>query len=79
MTHHNNTLQNLKDAGCGDDFIENFFKKSDDIKSQLCMLSKHRTILLRYLHKYQKELDCLDFLVYSIKKNLNNKGKESDT
>lgn len=43
------------------------------------MLSKHRASLLRSIHKYQKELDCLDFLVYSIKKNLNTKEKENNT
>lgn len=60
--------ENLKDAGLNDKQIQDFFNKSNDTKSQLCILSRHRRILLDIIHKYQKELDCLDFLVYEMKK-----------
>lgn len=60
--------QNLQDAGCDKQFIQNFLQQTTGCSGQMRLLSQHRTCLLEQLHKCQKEIDCLDFLVYSLKK-----------
>ncbi len=35
----------------------------------LPQLAKHRRVLLDALHREQKRIDCLDYLVYTIEKN----------
>lgn len=69
-TLDNGTFQNLKDAGCSDEFIDSFARIASDenIKKQLDLLSKHRVSLLGSVHAYQKKIDCLDYLIYKIKK-----------
>lgn len=52
--------QNLIDAGCSKDLIETCM--------ELPLLSKQRINLLDSVHNGQKQIDCLDFLVYSINK-----------
>ena len=68
---------NMKDAGCSEDTIQRFLLcyQADDIKGELKVLSNHRQALLDEVHKGQKEIDCLDYLVYQIEKGL--KTKES--
>lgn len=63
-------LRNLKDAGCGDDVIENFLGlwKAGRTKEQMKLLSIHRAALLDRVHAGQKMIDCLDYLVYELKK-----------
>ena len=62
--------QNLIDAGCREDLIKTCMElaKADRWKRILPLLSKHRTDLLDAVHDGQKQIDCLDFLVYSINK-----------
>lgn len=64
-------LQNLKDAGCSEKTAEQFFelKVKGKIESQLKLLSKERSVLLQNVHVSQKKLDCLDYLIYCLKKN----------
>lgn len=61
-------IQNLKDAGCDTETIENFMSdlQKGDEKSSLKRLSVHRKKLLDSLHKEQKCIDCLDYLVYQM-------------
>ncbi len=68
---------NMKDAGCSEDTIQRFLLcyQADDIKGELKILSNHRQVLLDEVHKGQKEIDCLDYLVYQIEEGL--KTKES--
>lgn len=63
-------LCNLRDAGCGDDVIEKFFqlRKEGRTKEQAKLLSIHRAALLDRVHAEQKMIDCLDYLVYELKK-----------
>lgn len=63
-------LRNLKDAGCGDDVIEKFFwlRKAGRTKEQMKLLSIQRAALLDRVHADQKMIDCLDYLVYELKK-----------
>lgn len=63
-------VQNLKDTGCDQDTITAFM---DDLREEkltdgLKLLSTHRRSLLDELHKAQKRIDCLDYLVYVLKK-----------
>ena len=38
-------------------------------KEMLSLLLRHRTVLLNILHKRHDNIDCLDYLIYKIKKN----------
>ena len=60
-------VQNLKDAGCSDEAIARLLKCKDN-KELLCLLSRHRAELLDDVHRCQKRIDCLDYLVYQLKK-----------
>lgn len=63
-------IQNLKDAGCDSETIEKFMldlqkgKEANGLKR----LAAHRKNLLDSLHREQKCIDCLDYLVYQMKK-----------
>lgn len=71
------TIQNMKDAGCSEDTINRFLLcyQADDVKGELKVLSHHRQNLLDQIHKGQKEIDCLDYLVYQIEKSVREKEK----
>lgn len=63
-------IQNLKDSGCGENMIETFVNNFNDKKFSdgLKLLEAHRRVLLDELHKEQKQIDCLDYLVYKMRK-----------
>ena len=63
-------IQNLKDAGCDTKTVEQFMKlrKEGNIKEQLDLLSRQRCKLLDRVHREEKRIDCLDYLVYQIQK-----------
>ena len=63
-------LRNLKDAGCNAEMIVRFFElqSTGNRHEQLKLLFSHREDLLQKLHKSQNRLDCLDYLIYDIKK-----------
>ncbi len=72
-----NIRQNLIDAGCTPEQTEKFMQKlnNGDIKNGLKQLFEHRCCLLDDLHKEQKCIDCLDYLIYMIKKeNMKNEA-----
>lgn len=62
-------IQNLKDAGCDSETIEHFMEDLQKGKeaSSLKRLAVHRQKLLDSLHREQKCIDCLDYLVYQMK------------
>lgn len=62
-------IQNLKDAGCSPDTIKDFLLYLDGNRKeeQLALLEKHRSELLNVVHKEEKKIYCLDYLVYQIK------------
>lgn len=70
--HETNKIiyQNLLDAGCDQITTDRCMlllkegKKSDMIP----ILSKYRKGLLEIIHKEQKQIDCLDYLIYKIKR-----------
>ena len=65
-----NVIQNLEDAGCDASTIETFIRllQNGETKKQLLLLSRHRANLLHNLHENQRQIDCLDYLAYQIKK-----------
>ena len=66
------TIQNMKDAGCVKATVEHFMKlgETGDTQEQLKLLSIHRKQLLDRVHREEKRIDCLDYLVYQIRKSL---------
>lgn len=63
-------IQNLKDAGCDSETIEKFMADVQKGKEAngLKRLAVHRKKLLDSLHREQKCIDCLDYLIYQMKK-----------
>lgn len=63
-------IQNLKDAGCSEGLIGQFQECCSQGKEKegIRLLRKHRDTLLDAMHREQKRIDCLDYLLYQIKK-----------
>ena len=65
-------IQNLKDAGCASDFIQPFmqhYKQGETSEQLRRTLSKQRGLLLDNVHESQRQLDCLDYLIYQLRKS----------
>lgn len=71
MNEKEKIIENLADSGCDSCFIADFMQTSE-LRKQLKMLEKHREKLLDIYHKDAKKLDCLDYLIYHIKKSERN-------
>lgn len=63
-------IQNLRDAGCGQEQIRQFLEdqREKQTEAQLAMLGKHRECLLERIHAEERQISCLDYLVYQINK-----------
>ncbi len=63
-------IQNLKDAGCTQDIIVCCIACMEQGKKKelLKRLEEHRTDLLHKVHEEEKQIDCLDYLVYQIRR-----------
>lgn len=63
-------LRNLVDADCDENTIRKYLalEKLGKKKEQLRLLYNHRCSLLDNLHTAQEKIDCLDYLIYKIKK-----------
>ena len=61
-------IQNLEDAGCAPDVIECCMTCMEQGKKKelLNRLEDHRNSLLHKVHEEEKQIDCLDYLVYQI-------------
>lgn len=61
-------VQNLKDAGCSQETIDCCLAclEAGQKEELLKRLEKHRKGLLEQVHKGQKQIDCLDYLVFQI-------------
>lgn len=61
-------VQNLKDAGCSRGTIEEFIRCYDrkQKEEQILLLQRHRDQLLRQVHREEKRISCLDYLIYQI-------------
>lgn len=66
--------RNLKDAGCGAADIERFLQLGQEGKrpEQLRLLRQHRAALLDRLHVSQRQIDCLDYLIYHMEERNGN-------
>lgn len=66
---HGSIYQNLIDAGCSRQMAECCMAliQERDMPELFRQLSKHRRHLLDQVHIHQKEIDCLDYLVYALK------------
>lgn len=65
-------LENLADAGCDDDEAKNILGhiKNDEVPLALSLLAAHRKKLLGEIHDDQHKVDCLDYLVFQLRKGL---------
>ena len=63
-------LQNLEDAGCSGEMIQKcmVMAEKDDADGLLRSLACHKKDLLQMVHTKQREIDCLDYLIYTIEK-----------
>ena len=70
-------LRNLKDAGLPVPMIEKYLALCGmgDTREQLRILSSHRARLLDKIHKTQKHVDCLDYLVSRVEEEVSLKFK----
>lgn len=61
-------IQNLKDAGCGQDTVARCMACMEQGKKEelLKHLEAHRNDLLHKVHAEEKQIACLDYLVYQI-------------
>ena len=59
--------QNLVDAGCDSSQIEAFEHLAGSV-DRLDLLEAHRKDLLEKLHQSQRQIDCLDYLLYQLRK-----------
>lgn len=62
-------VQNLKDAGCDEEKIKCFMDYAGygDVIYCLALLEEHRRLLLEQVHLEERQISCLDYLVYKIK------------
>ena len=62
-------IENLEDAGCDEALRQQFSALwfAGDQKGQLRLLTGYRRLLLDEIHESQKKLDCLDYLIYTMK------------
>lgn len=67
-------IRNLRDAGCGTADIERFLQLGQENRrpEQLRLLRQHRAALLDRLHVSQRQIDCLDYLIYHMEKRNRN-------
>lgn len=61
-------IRALQDAGCDDNAIDKFIKANGRKKDMLHILQQQRINILNILHPVQKQLECIDFLIYKIRK-----------
>lgn len=73
MTYEDNQkeilIENLHDAGCNKQIIDEFFilLEKNQFEKIYELLRKHRKSLLETIHKNQKEIDILDYLIINLK------------
>ncbi|MCI8332488.1 MAG: hypothetical protein HFE78_06655 [Clostridiales bacterium] len=67
-TEERQLYDNLKDAGFHEEAIRQFFtlRKNGRKQEQLRLLSLQRASLLDQIHSHAKQIDCLDYLVYTM-------------
>lgn len=71
--------QNLIDAGYSEKEASHFLilARNGELPKMCKMLKRQKASLLTALHKSEKQIDCLDFLVYEINKKHISGGKQN--
>lgn len=59
----------LQDAGCSKEIIQAVIDciQNDEHERKIMLLKEHRCHLLEKIHHDQKQIDCLDYLLYQFK------------
>lgn len=72
-TTYKSIYQNLIDAGCNKSITDKcmLLVESDRATDMLPILATYRESLPSSVHAGQKKVDCLDFLIYTLKGNEN--------
>ncbi len=62
--------QILLDAGCGSEIVQQCMAlaRKQDQPELIRVLSRHRRTLLDALHQSEKQIDCPDYLIYTLEK-----------
>lgn len=73
MPEEERLLRNLKDAGCDAATIQKYLELQGEgrLQEQYKLLRSHRASLLDQVHVSQRMVDCLDYLIYEMKKKTN--------
>ncbi|MDO4279992.1 MAG: hypothetical protein Q4C56_00020 [Peptococcaceae bacterium] len=60
--------RNLRDAGCSEDVAQKYLALGarGERAAQYRLLARQRLALLDQLHASQRQIDCLDYLVYTM-------------
>lgn len=68
MENSDSVIQNLEDAGCDPETVAQFIELGieGNRQNQLKLLEQHRKNLLEKVHKNEKRIDCLDYLVFQM-------------
>lgn len=68
-SYQNSIRECLQDAGCHNKTIQDIMlcMQNNEHKKILLLLKKHRCHLLEKIHLDQKQIDCLDYLLYQLK------------
>lgn len=65
------TIWCLKELGCREDEINRYKKlaEKNDIEGIIKFLSCTRCKFLQHIHEEQRKLDCIDSIIYKLKKS----------
>ena len=71
--------RNLNDAGCDETTKKTFLElySRGKLKEGIQILQQHRIILLNKIHKSQKEIDALDFLLFTMNPDNSRNNKKN--
>lgn len=67
------TIMCLEDIGCSQEIIDQYIKltREKDLEGVIKLLSCQKCRLLDKIHGEQKKLDCIDYIIFHLKKELN--------
>ncbi|WP_277934411.1 hypothetical protein [Parablautia intestinalis] len=76
MGSRESVIQNLEDAGCEAGTIRDFLKwfEQGRKEKQLEVLEYQREYLLDRVHKDERRISCLDYLIYQVQEKQDGKG-----
>ena len=71
---------NLRDAGCGARTVERFLalEEAGAREEQFLLLSSRRRRILERIHRAERQIDCLDYLLYKLKDEQSEEAEKKD-